>query len=93
MNEQNKQFQQLVAKCWSDDAFKQALIADPAGVLRQEGIELPAGVEVSVVENTATQFHLVIPHPPSDLTDEDLEKVAGGYATFWCVCACASVTR
>lgn len=78
-----KQFQQLIAKCWSDDAFKQALIADPAAVLSQEGIEVPAGVSVSVVENTATHFHLVIPPAPSELDDESLDSVAGGMGAAW----------
>ncbi|GAB1392650.1 hypothetical protein MASR1M60_08130 [Rhodocyclaceae bacterium] len=78
MPDQSKQIQQLIAKCWADEAFKQGLMADPAGTLKAEGIEVPAGVKIQVVENTAQQFTLVIPSKPEELTDEALEGVAGG---------------
>jgi len=61
MNDQSKQYQQLIVKCWADEAFKQRLLADPAGTLNAEGIEVPEGVRVHVVENTAHVFTLVIP--------------------------------
>ena len=35
---------QLVAKAWKDPAFKKRLLAQPAAVLKEEGIEMPAGV-------------------------------------------------
>ncbi|GAB1394961.1 hypothetical protein MASR1M60_31250 [Rhodocyclaceae bacterium] len=78
MTDQAKQMQQLIAKCWADESFKQKLLADPAGTLKAEGIEMPAGVKVQAVENTAQQFTLVIPPKPDDLSDEALEGVAGG---------------
>ncbi len=80
MTEQAKQVQQLIAKCWADEAFKQKLLADPATVLKAEGIEVPPGVKVQAVENTAQQFTLVIPPKPDELSDEALDGVAGG----WC---------
>jgi len=78
--EQNKQMGQLIAKCWADEAFKAKLLADPAAVLKAEGAELPEGVTIKAVENTDTVFHLVIPAAPTgDLSDEDLDAVAGGH--------------
>lgn len=78
MTEQAKQVQQLIAKCWADEAFKQKLLADPAAALKAEGIEIPPGVTVRAVENTAQQFTLVIPPKQDELSDEALDGVAGG---------------
>ena len=69
---------QLIAKCWSDEGFKQKLLADPMATLKADGAELPAGLTLKAVENTDKVFHLVIPAKPTDLSDDDLDKVAGG---------------
>jgi len=82
MNDHAKQYQQLIAKCWDDEAFKQRLLADPAETLKAEGLEVPAGIRVRAVENTAEVFTLVIPARPSDLSDEMLGTVAGGSIVF-----------
>jgi len=79
MNDQSKQYQQLIAKCWADEAFKQRLLANPAETLKNEGLEVPEGVQVQVVEDTPQVINLVIPARPTDLSDEDLGGVAGGY--------------
>jgi hypothetical protein len=39
--EQNKQMQQIIAKCWSDEAFKEKLVADPHATLAAEGVHIP----------------------------------------------------
>jgi hypothetical protein len=89
--EQSKKINQLIAKCWSDESFKQKLLADPATTLKAEGVELPAGLTVNAVENTDQVFHLVIPAKPTDLSDEDLDKVAGGVKDTACGCSfCAT---
>jgi hypothetical protein len=84
-NEQNKTLAQLIAKAWADDNFKKKLLSDPAAVLKAEGVELPAGMEVHAVEDTETMHHLVIPTKPTELSEDDLEKVAGGM-----LCQCPS---
>jgi len=76
--EQSKKIGQLIAKCWADESFKQKLLADPMATLKAEGAELPAGLTVNAVENTDKVFHLVIPAKPTDLSDDNLDKVAGG---------------
>jgi hypothetical protein len=78
MNRQAQQYQQLIAKCWADEAFKQRLLADPAGTLKAEGIEVPTGVRVRAVEDTAQEVTLVIPERPTDLSDELLECAPSG---------------
>ncbi len=73
------QAQRVIAKAWADDAFKAALLANPNETLAAEGIAVPAGLKLKVVENTDDAFHLVLPAPPSDaLSDEAVGAVAGG---------------
>ena len=76
--EQARKWGQVVARAWRDEAVKQRLLSDPAGVLREEGIEVPAGQQVRLVENTDQVMHLVLPQQPRDLSDEQLDQVAGG---------------
>ena len=76
--EQAKQMNKIIAKCWADEGFKKKLLADPAATLKAEGADVPAGLTVKAVENTEKVFYLVIPAKPTDLSDEDLDKVAGG---------------
>ncbi|GAB1394974.1 hypothetical protein MASR1M60_31380 [Rhodocyclaceae bacterium] len=78
MSDLTKQMQQLIAKCWADEAFKQRLLADPVGTLKAEGIAVPEGVRVRVMEDTAQEVTLVIPARSTELSDEVLSEVAGG---------------
>ncbi|TWB59389.1 NHLP leader peptide family RiPP precursor [Nitrospirillum viridazoti] len=73
---------QIIAKAWADERFKVRLLADPATVLVAEGIDFPPGVTVSVVENTATHLNLILPVPPTDLSDDQLDGIGGGFG--WC---------
>ena len=80
MPENDNAFGKIIAKAWRDPAFKAALIANPAAALKAEGIDVPAGVTVTVLENTDKQFHLVLPPKPTgELSEEALEAVAGGF--------------
>ena len=75
--QQSKKMGQIIAKCWADDSFKQQLLAEPMATLKAEGIELPEGLAVKVLENTANVFNLVIPVKPTELSDIDLDHVTG----------------
>ena len=76
---------QLIEKAWKDAAFRQALVTDPQGAVESElGAKLPAGVQVKVVAETPDTFYLVLPAnpdraPAGQLTDQQLEAVAGGW--------------
>ncbi len=64
-----------------DPKYREALLRNPKDVLeRQMGMQLPGSVKVKVVEETADTIFLVAPHVPrkGELSDADLEKVAGG---------------
>jgi hypothetical protein len=74
-----KRYGQLVARAWGDQAFKAQLLAEPTRALAEQGIQLPPGVEVRMVENTDRVLHLALPpKPPDELSDEQLDAVAGG---------------
>ena len=84
-DEQTKKISQVLAKCWSDESFKEKLVADPIGTLAAEGARVPEGISVNVLENIDKVFNLIIPAKPTDLSDVDLDKVAGG--SIYGVCA------
>jgi hypothetical protein len=81
MSELGNRMSQLIAKCRKDLGFKRKLLTDTAATLKAEGITLPAGLSVKVLENTDKVFHLVIPSEPARaLSSEVMDKVRGGAA-------------
>jgi hypothetical protein len=78
--QQAKQWGQIVTKASQDEKFRKQLLADPATVVKEFGLELPAGVQLRVLENTDQVLHLVLPPLQTDkeLSDAELEGVAGG---------------
>ena len=69
----------ILAKCWSDKAFKQELLTNTAATLQAEGVQVPAGYTVKVMENTNDTLNFVLPpNPNGELSDMELESVAGG---------------
>jgi hypothetical protein len=53
---------QLIGRAWKDPIFKQALLEDPAGALAQfMDFQLPPGLRLVVVEETATTLSIVLP--------------------------------
>jgi hypothetical protein len=67
-----------VAQAWSDEAFKQRLLSDPAAVLQERGFAVPGEMGVKVMEDSPKMVHLVLPERPPELSDSELEQVAGG---------------
>ncbi|MBP2229599.1 hypothetical protein J2847_002898 [Azospirillum agricola] len=70
----------ILAKSQTDPSFRERLLADPAATLAAEGMAVPPGLTVAVVEDTATKTHLVLPPATPDgvLSDRELDGVAGG---------------
>jgi hypothetical protein len=76
----------LIEKCWKDPDFKKQVMSDPKGMLeRHTGQKLPTQLKIVIHEEDANTVHFSIPPAPSNLTelsDLDLEKVAGGTEFF-----------
>jgi len=82
MNEKQNPMGKVIAKALQDEAFKQQLIADPAGTLKAEGVEIPAGITLKVVADTAEVRHLVLPAVgKGDLSDRELDAVGGAHVS------------
>jgi Nitrile hydratase, alpha chain len=86
--ENMKKWAQLVARAWTDDKLKQRLLNAPEAVLREHGLDVPAGVEMRVVENTPEVTYLTLPLKPAlEVTDfNQLVGIAGLFTTCGCAC-------
>lgn len=82
------QIGQLVARAWAEEDFKQRLLSNPMAVLKEEGITVPEGLQIKVVENSDTVFHFILPQRPvnNELSDAQLAAVTGGDG--WCELTC-----
>lgn len=57
----------LIARAWSDGAFKAKLLANASEAVKEYGIVLPEGTTLSVHANSESEMHIVIPEAPSEL--------------------------
>jgi hypothetical protein len=69
---------QVVAQAWSDDGYRQRLLSDPAAALQAQGLSVPAGKQIRIIEDTDDTVHVILPARPTELSDEDLDQAAGG---------------
>ena len=80
-NEQQKKWANILEKAWDDEDYKQRLLKDTASVIKEEGIDLPEGIEFKCVENTPERVWLVLPPKPDGknlLGSDALDDVSGG---------------
>ncbi len=77
-----KELQDLIAvQAMKDEGFRAEMLADAnAAFEKYSGQPLPEGVSVQVHENSSNVTHFVLPPKieEGELSDDDLEKVAGG---------------
>jgi hypothetical protein len=73
----------LTVEAAYDVALKNRLLSDPISVLKTAGFEVPADLQIKVVENTDHEYCITLPAKPqhmepAELSDEDLARVVGG---------------
>ena len=70
-----------IRACWKDEAWKARFMADPKAVLAEFDMDVPANIDVKVVENSDNCVHITMPAAPAGaggLSDEELSNAAGG---------------
>ena len=76
----------IVKRCWADETFRKELLADPvACFVKYTGQPADRAPRIRVHEEGGRDWHIVIPAKPrqtDELSDEDLERVAGGTDPF-----------
>jgi hypothetical protein len=76
------EIQDLVAKFAAENPkYRQALVSDPKAVIEQQLQTSLGNVTVKAMVETADTTYVIVPHVPAEgeLSDSDLEKVAGGF--------------
>ncbi|MDE0129691.1 MAG: NHLP leader peptide family RiPP precursor [Gammaproteobacteria bacterium] len=69
------------AKADEDEAFRGRLLGNPREAIKEaSGLTVPEGFSINVHEESATEFHLVLPPAGSRLSDDELRGAAGGWA-------------
>jgi nitrile hydratase len=63
-------YRQLVLRAWTDEAFKARLLAEPEAVVREQGMSIPPGQRLTVVEVPPGETYIVLRPPvPGISTD------------------------
>ncbi len=71
----NQTMGRVLARAWSDAAFKAKVLAEPRAALAELGIQLPGTPSIVARENTAKSVHLVISAPPVALPISPLSEI------------------
>ncbi|MBD3921921.1 NHLP leader peptide family RiPP precursor [Paenibacillus sp. PR3] len=73
---------QIIKKAWEDEQFKQELLADPkAAILKAFQVEIPAAINLKVVEEEAASYYLVLPPKPEAVLTKAAE--VGAQPFIW----------
>ena len=83
----------IIEKALKDQEFRESLLTNSKATLEKElGTKFPEGIEIKVLEETENTLYLVLPPSPipkgTELSDEQLEAVAGGSKSDGWTCQC-----
>ncbi|MDE0521263.1 MAG: NHLP leader peptide family natural product precursor [Boseongicola sp. SB0675_bin_26] len=71
--------EQILAKAEEDERFRAQLLENPKVAIKDAtGLSVPDGINIRVLEDNATDFHLVLPPAGRNLSDQEISGVAGG---------------
>ena len=69
----------LKAKADEDEVFRTRLMEDPRSAIKEvTGLTVPEGFSIHVHEESATDFHLVLPPAGGRLSDQEIREASGG---------------
>lgn len=69
-------YAKVIAKAWHDSAFRDRLKKEPKKVLEENGVPIPDGVDVKLVEDDDHVKHLRLPHKPHTDDHDELMRHA-----------------
>ena len=105
MQDTSQAWSKVIARTWSDESFKSELMSDPKPLLGEYGIHDLDAYHVKVVEDpnarvgdwhiqgrgpSATYIVAIPPKPNGELSDSELEGVAGAGCSCCCCTGAAS---
>jgi hypothetical protein len=68
---------QIIEKAWADPAFKQRLLSNPKAAIKDEfGIVIPDTIKLHTVEESTSEFYLVIPASPTVVASGPIEPLS-----------------
>ena len=81
---------EVVKKAMSDSEFRKQLLANPKETLNKNfKTDFPDEINVNVIEEDQNTVNIIVPEVSSELSDDDLENVAGGFSCkrkLYCIC-------
>ena len=79
MKTQSQIQEQILAKAEEDEQFRVRLLDDPKAAIKDAtGLSVPDGINIRVLEDNATDYHLVLPPAGRNLSDQEIGGMAGG---------------
>jgi len=86
MENAGRQFlEEMGLKASEDSEFKKALMQDPVNAVEKKlKVKLPKNIRITVLEEKPDELFIVIPHKGgAELSEAELESVAGGKGICW----------
>lgn len=79
MNTASQIQEQILARAEEDEAFRAQLLENPKAAIKDAtGLSVPDGINIRVLEDNITDFHLVLPPAGRNLSDREIGGVVGG---------------
>ena len=78
MTKYEKELAQIIAKAWTDPAFKEKLMKNPKEAFLEGGIPCADGGSIHVHQNKKGDWNFIIPmKPEGKLSETELREAAG----------------